>query len=51
MCYPYGSFDDNTISILKEKNCSYAFTTIPGIANLDKDRFKLPRKDTNDFPQ
>ena len=51
MCYPYGSFDDNTISILKEKNCSYAFTSAPRIANLDKDHFKLPRKDTNDFPQ
>ena len=38
-------------SILKEKNCSYAFTSAPGIANLDKDHFKLPRKDTNDFPQ
>ena len=51
MCYPYGSFDDNTISILKEKNCSYAFTSVPGIAHLDKNHFKLPRKDTNDFPQ
>lgn len=51
MCYPYGSFDDNTITILKKKNCSYAFTSAPGIANLDKNHFKLPRKDTNDFPQ
>ena len=51
MSYPYGSFDNNTISILKEKNCSYAFTSAQGIADLDKDRFKLPRKDTNDFPQ
>ena len=51
MSYPYGSFDNNTISIIKEKNCSYAFTSAQGIADLDKDRFKLPSKDTNDFPQ
>ena len=41
MCYPYGSFDDNTISILKEKSCSYAFTTASGIADLNKNHFKL----------
>ena len=51
MCYPYGSFNENTISILKKKNCSYGFTTISGLADLEKDPFKLFRKDTNEFPQ
>ena len=51
MCYPYGAFNNNTISILKETNCSYAFTSNPAVADLKKDKFKLPRMDTNYFPQ
>ena len=51
MCYPYGSFNENTISILKKKNCSYGFTTISGVANLEKNPLKLSRKDTNEFPK
>ena len=51
MCYPYGAFNNNTISILKETNCSYAFACNPAVADLKKDKFKLPRMDTNYFPQ
>jgi|TARA_B100001964_G_scaffold201467_1_gene229189 peptidoglycan/xylan/chitin deacetylase (PgdA/CDA1 family) len=51
MCYPYGAYNSDTISLLKEKNCSFALTIKPGIANLKGDHFELPRKDTNDFPQ
>ena len=51
MCYPYGAYNSDTISLLKEKNCSFAVTTKLGIANLKGNHFELPRKDTNDFPQ
>ena len=51
MCYPYGSYDEKTISILKKKNCIYALTTEPGIANLKEKPFELPRRDTINFPQ
>ena len=51
MCYPYGAYNSDTISLLKENNCSFAVTTKPGIANLKENHFELPRKDTNDFPQ
>ncbi len=50
MCYPFGSFNDDTISLLKKKNCSYAFTTISGVANIS-DQYKLKRIDTNEFPK
>ena len=51
MNYPYGAYNSDTISLLKEKNCSFAVTTKLGIANLKGNHFELPRKDTNDFPQ
>lgn len=51
MCYPYGSYDEKTISILKKKNCIYALTTEPGIANLKEKPFELARRDTINFPQ
>jgi peptidoglycan/xylan/chitin deacetylase (PgdA/CDA1 family) len=52
MCYPYGGFNDDTIRILKMKNCALAFTTQVGIAPLShKNTFVLPRLDTNDFPK
>ena len=51
MCYPYGAYNSDTISLLKEKKCSFALTTKPGIANLKGSHFELPRKDTNVFPQ
>ena len=51
MCYPYGSYNKNTLSILRKKHCLAAFTTKSKIANLKTDNFlELPRKDTNDYP-
>lgn len=50
MCYPYGSYNNTTIKILKNYNFQCAFTTIPSIANIKLDnRFSLPRFDTNDI--
>jgi len=52
MCYPYGSYDDNTISVLRDLGCSAAVTTESRVADIEKDNvFTLPRLDTNDLPQ
>ncbi|TDM09566.1 MAG: polysaccharide deacetylase [Ideonella sp. MAG2] len=51
-CYPYGSYDDQAIEILADRQCRYALTTEVGVADLQRDmRHKLPRLDTNDFPK
>lgn len=51
-CYPYGSYDDQAIEMLKEKGCKLAVTTEVGIASTNKStRFIMPRLDTNDLPK
>lgn len=51
-CYPYGSYDDQAIEMLKEKGCKLAVTTEVGIASTNKStRFVMPRLDTNDLPK
>ena len=51
MCYPYGD-NDSTLSILKELDATIGVTTEPRKANLLTDhKYKIPRFDTNDFPQ
>ena len=52
MCYPFGAYNSETLSLLKEKNCSAGLTIKIGTNNLAKDNlFKLKRFDTNDFPK
>jgi len=52
MCYPYGSYNDATLSLLKELDASVGITTEARKADLSKDnQFTLPRLDTNDFPK
>ena len=52
MCYPYGAYNNNTLNILKSKNCSIGLTTKSGFAELDQSNMlELRRFDTNDFPQ
>ena len=52
MCYPYGSHNDDTIELLKRFEAAIGITTEVRVANLTSDNpFKLPRLDTNDFPQ
>ena len=52
MCYPYGGYNQGTVSLLKNKGCKLALTTIPDIANAAvNNRFELPRLDTNDIPK
>ena len=49
MCYPYGSYNADTLAILKEKNCIAGLTTKAGYANFKtEDVLELSRFDTND---
>ena len=52
MCYPYGAYNDATLSLLKKHDASVGLTCEIRVANLKADNpFELPRLDTNDFPQ
>ena len=51
-CYPYGSYNENTISLLRENEFVAAFTTEPQVSTLERNNLlTLMRFDTNDFPQ
>ena len=51
-CYPYGSYDDQSIKMLGDKGCKLAVTTEVDIATTDRSRrFLMPRLDTNDLPK
>ena len=51
MCYPYGSYNAETLTFLAESGCSFGFTTNVAVAKLPTDRgLELPRLDANDFP-
>jgi len=50
MCYPYGSFNNDTKTILDKKDCLFAFSATPGKSLLNKkDIFSIKRYDTNSF--
>jgi len=52
MCYPYGAYNDDTLNIIKNYDAVLGVTTEVCVANLTSDNaLKLPRLDTNDFPQ
>ena len=52
MCYPYGSFNEITVDLIKSFGAIAGITTEVRKANLSKDNcLTLPRYDTNDFPQ
>lgn len=50
-CYPYGSHNQNSITILNNEKIDYAFTTVKGAEkNISlKNKLKLKRFDTNDL--
>lgn len=51
MCYPYGSWNQSLLEILRRRKCSIGFTVEVGVARLSHDdRLLLPRIDTNDLP-
>lgn len=52
MCYPYGGWNESLLTLLRDRNCSFGLTTEVATADLDRnDPLRLPRFDTNDFPQ
>lgn len=57
LCYPYGNYNEETISLLKENNCKLALTTMVDLADwqmggaVNDAVYKLPRLDTNDIPK
>lgn len=55
ICYPYGNYNEDTISLLKENGCRLGLTTEVDLVSLDKldgaSIFELPRLDTNDLPK
>lgn len=55
ICYPYGDYNDDTISLLKQHGCQMGFTTKVAVADLKADGsdalYKLPRLDVNDLPK
>jgi len=54
ICYPYGNFNEDTISLLNEYKCSLGFSTIVDLAytqNKNDEIYKIPRLDTNDLPK
>ena len=51
MNYPYGSYNKNTIEVIKSLGACIGLTTNVKIANIGIDSvFELPRLDCNDFP-
>lgn len=52
MCYPYGSYNNDTLNILRKKKCLIGLTTKVGTINLNHSKIlELSRYDTNHFPQ
>lgn len=50
-CYPYGSFNKNTIKLLRKHNFNLSFTSKPQSITKKNisNKFEYPRFDTNDF--
>ncbi|QWD72727.1 polysaccharide deacetylase family protein [Polynucleobacter sp. UB-Raua-W9] len=52
MCYPYGSYNVDTLDLLVANHCAVGLTTNVDFASLERSKFlELSRFDTNDFPQ
>ena len=50
MCYPYGSYNDDTLSLMKKYNFKLALTTMPKVYDRNEHNiFEIPRLDTNDY--
>lgn len=49
--YPYGNYNDDTLSIAKKFGFKLGFTTMVDVASTSCNRLTIPRLDTNDFPK
>ena len=50
MCFAYGSRDETSLRLLRERGCAVGLTTEPRVATAEDDLLQLPRLDTNDLP-
>jgi peptidoglycan/xylan/chitin deacetylase (PgdA/CDA1 family) len=50
MCFAYGSRDETSLRLLRERACAVGLTTEPRVATNEDDLLQLPRLDTNDLP-
>ena len=50
MCFAYGSRDEASLRLLRERGCAIGLTTEPRVASPEDDLLQLPRLDTNDLP-
>jgi peptidoglycan/xylan/chitin deacetylase (PgdA/CDA1 family) len=50
MCYPFGAYNADTLSLLPGAGCALALTTRVDLATNLGAPFELPRLDTNDLP-
>lgn len=51
-CYPYGAYNKDTLTILRQRGCAAAFTTrVARMESIGADLLEVPRLDTNDLPQ
>ena len=51
MCFPYGSYNDDTLAYAKALGARFGFSTEVRVANIAQDSpLTMPRLDTNDFP-
>ena len=52
MCYPYGSYNQETLNILESKKCLIGLKSSSGMADLNRSKnLELMRFDCNSFPQ
>jgi peptidoglycan/xylan/chitin deacetylase (PgdA/CDA1 family) len=49
MCFAYGSRDETSLRLLRERGCAVGLTTDARIATREDDVLQLPRLDTNDL--
>lgn len=50
MCYPYGSYNDDTEDVLKSFGCKAAYTTKGGVTQIEKEsKFRINRMDTTEL--
>ena len=51
ICYPYGSYNQTTVDLVRERGCALGLTTREGVADLGRDgALELPRVDTIFLP-
>ena len=51
-CYPYGSYNADTLRVLRDRGCGAAVTVLADVAEcVLENALEIPRLDTNDLPR